>query len=137
MCALVKEFLLIAALTCVGAALSIGTKRAQAPWALPELGPGEILAIDARSLDPIWVDARSEEAFAEAHIADALHMNEATWETGLFDLMDRWLETPRPIIVYCSDAGCSTSKKIAAQLREALPDAEIYTLNGGWASWQP
>jgi len=51
------------------------------------------------------------------------------------ELMGAWLPAPRPIIVYCGSESCGTSKRIAERLREALPDAEIYSLKGGWDAW--
>ncbi|MGB0416771.1 MAG: rhodanese-like domain-containing protein, partial [Coraliomargarita sp.] len=41
-------------------------------------------------------------------------------------------ENPRVIVVYCSSESCSTSREVAEQLRLELPDAEIYSLKGGW-----
>jgi hypothetical protein len=37
--------------------------------------------------------------------------------------------------VYCGSESCGTSKRIAERLRESLPDAEIYSLKGGWDAW--
>jgi 3-mercaptopyruvate sulfurtransferase SseA len=49
--------------------------------------------------------------------------------------MGTWLMNPRTIIVYCGSESCATSKLIADRLRESLPDAEIYSLKGGWNAW--
>ncbi|MEM1221749.1 MAG: rhodanese-like domain-containing protein [Verrucomicrobiota bacterium] len=131
-----REFIIIAILVCLGMGFSLATGRSPLPWAAPEIGPGEIRLIDAKALDLIWVDARNEEDFAKAHIPEAILLNEENWDTGLINLMEAWLSIPRPMVIYCADASCGTSKKIAERLREALPEAEIYTLKGGWESWE-
>jgi rhodanese-related sulfurtransferase len=132
---LLKEFTLIAALTLTGAAYSLVSGLAPLPWAEPELAAGEIRLTDAQALDVIWVDARPYEEFAEDHIPEALFFDEGDWDSGLIDLMNTWLMQPRPIIVYCGTESCGTSKRIAERLREALPEAEIYSLKGGWDAW--
>jgi rhodanese-related sulfurtransferase len=133
---LLKEFALIAALTLTGAAYSLVDGWSPLPWAEPELAAGEIRLADARVLNVIWLDARTYEEFEAAHIPDALFFDEGDWDTGLMSLMNTWLMQPRPIIIYCGTESCGTSKRIAERLRTALPDAEIYSLKGGWDAWQ-
>jgi rhodanese-related sulfurtransferase len=136
MTALFKEFLIIAVLTLIGTAYSLVGGLAPLPWAEPELAAGEIYLADAQTLDVIWVDARPFEEFEEDHIPDALFFDEGDWDTGLISLMDAWLMQARPIVVYCGSESCGTSQRVAEGLRAALPDAEIYSLKGGWDAWQ-
>ncbi|CAA6692027.1 MULTISPECIES: rhodanese-like domain-containing protein [unclassified Lentimonas] len=130
-----REFTIIACLTCIGAAFSLFNGIAPLPWAEPELAPGEIQLADARALDVLWVDARSEAEFIADHIPEAVLLQEDNWETGIVELMGAWLINPRTIIVYCGSESCGTSQRIADRLRETLPDAEIYSLKGGWDAW--
>jgi rhodanese-related sulfurtransferase len=130
-----REFLIIALLTALGAAYSLVSGLAPLPWAEPELEAGEIRLIDARVLDVIWVDARSESEFADGHAPDALFYDQADPAGSMADILEQWLQEPRLIVVYCTDEGCGTSKKIAEELRVNLPDAEIYSLKGGWSAW--
>jgi len=132
---LLKEFSIIALLTALGAAFSLYHGWAPLPWAEPELAAGEIRLADARALDVIWLDARTLEAFEQDHAPGALFFDEADWDANLLGLMDAWLTLPRPIVVYCGSEGCGTSQRIAERLREALPEAEIYSLKGGWDAW--
>ena len=127
--------MIIAALTVLGAAFSLCSGLSPLPWAEPELAAGEIQLVDARALDVLWIDARSEADFQTDHIPGALLLNDDNWETGIVELMGAWLMQPSPIIVYCGSESCDTSKRIADRLREALPDAEIYSLKGGWDAW--
>jgi len=130
-----REISCIIALTLLGAAFSLFSGLASRPWAEAELAAGEIRPTDARALQVIWIDARSAADYRTEHIPAAIYLNQEHWETGIIELMDAWLTQPRPIVVYCGSAGCGTSKRIAERLREALPDAEIYSLKGGWDAW--
>jgi rhodanese-related sulfurtransferase len=133
---LFHEFLLIFALVVIGAVYSLVSGLAPLPWAAPELKAGEIRVEDARALDLIWLDAREHEAYASNHIPDAIWFDPNDFEAGLLKLMDAWLADPRPIVVYCSSQSCQTSYMIAEELRDALPNAEIYSLKGGWDEWK-
>jgi rhodanese-related sulfurtransferase len=130
-----REILIITALTILGAAFSLFSGLAPSPWAEPTLAAGEIRLVDARALEVLWLDARSTADFKRGHIPDAIQLSEANWDDGIIALMNTWLPNPRPIVVYCGSASCGTSKRIAERLRAELPDAEIYSLKGGWDAW--
>jgi rhodanese-related sulfurtransferase len=130
-----RELSIIAALTLLGAVFSLFSGLAPLPWAEPELEPGEIWIVDARALEVLWLDARSEADYETAHAPEAILLNEDNWDDGIVELMGAWLTNPRPIVVYCGSDSCGTSKRIAERLREALPEAEIYSLKGGWDAW--
>jgi len=134
--ALFREFFIITLLALTGSAYSLYHGLSPLPWAEPALAAGEIRLADAQALEVIWLDARPINEFEEDHIPGALFFDEGDWEMGLIGLMDAWLLQPRPIIVYCGSESCGTSKRIAEGLRTALPDAEIYSLKGGWVAWQ-
>ncbi|MDQ8196151.1 rhodanese-like domain-containing protein [Coraliomargarita sp. SDUM461004] len=136
MASLFKEFLTIGTLTLIGAIYSLVGGLAPRPWAEPELAAGEIYLDDAQALNVIWLDARTYAEYETDHIPNALFFDEGEWDTGLISLMDAWLMQPRPIVVYCSSESCGTSQRIAEGLRKALPEAEIYSLKGGWDAWQ-
>jgi len=127
-----RESLIIFSLTGLGAAFSLLNGLAPRPWLQPELAAGEIRGGDAGVLDPLWVDARSQTDYDAAHIPQAILLNEDNWDDQINDLIGAWLTDPRPIVVYCSSESCGNSKRVATRLREALPDAEIYSLKGGW-----
>ena len=131
-----REFAIIVTLTTCGAAFSLFSGLMPPPWQEPELAAGEIRLQDAQALNVIWIDARSKTEYDAGHIPDAILLNDSNWEEGIRNLMDTWLTQMRPIIVYCSSLQCSFSKRIAEQLRSALPEAEIYSLKGGWEAWK-
>ena len=133
---ILREFCILALLVLSGAGYSLVSGLSPLPWAEPELLPGDIRLVDAQVLDVIWVDARQEADYEAGHIPEAILLNEDDWDGGLIRLMERWMDSPRPIVIYCSDAGCGTSRRVAERLRHDLPDAEIYSLRGGWDAWQ-
>lgn len=132
---MLREFNLIALLTALGTAYSLVSGLAPLPWAEPELRAGEIRLDDAEVIDVIWVDARNEGAYAEAHAPEALFYDQADPTGSMGTILEQWLMQPRVIVIYCADEGCGTSRKIAEELRTNLPDAEIYSLKGGWSAW--
>jgi rhodanese-related sulfurtransferase len=132
MLSFIKELLIIAALTTIGAVYSLVSSQAPPPWAEPKLAAGEILLIDAQVINPIWIDARDEADYVADHLAGAIWLTDANWDSGIMELMGTWLESPRPIVIYCSSESCGTSKRIAERLRSELPDSEVYSLHGGW-----
>ena len=132
----IRELGIIGALTLCGAVFSLSSGLMPLPWKEPELAAGEIRLRDVQVLDVIWIDARSKMDYDSGHIPDAILLNNSNWDTGIHDLMNSWLTTPLPIVVYCSSKQCSASKQIAKQLRDALLEAEIYSLEGGWEAWE-
>ena len=131
-----KECTLILVLTLLGAAFSLYAGLMPPPWKKPELAGGEIQLQDAQAMNVIWVDARSKIDYDSGHIDGALLLNDSNWEDGIQDLMSVWLTNMRPIVVYCSSTQCNSSKRTAKQLRNALPEAEIYSLKGDWKKWE-
>ena len=132
---MLREFLIITVLTVVGSAYSLISGLAPLPWSAPELEAGEIRLEDAQVLDVIWVDARKESEFTAGHAPGAVFYDSADTVTSMGLILEQWLTEPRPIVVYCADEGCGTSKRIAEQLRANLPDSEIYSLKVGWTAW--
>lgn len=132
----IRELAIIFALTLCGATFSLFSGWMPLPWEKPELQAGEIRLADAQVLDVIWIDARSLADYEAEHLPGAVLLNASNWDDGIYDLMDLWLKDARPIIVYCSSAQCNASKYIAEKLRAALPEAEVYTLKGGWEAWK-
>ena len=130
-----RELFFIATLTVVGAGFSLYLGHAQAPWAELEIAAGEIQFADARVLDVIWIDARSIEEYEAGHYSGAIHVDESNWDSGLVVLMKRWLEEPRPIVIYCGSKDCNSSRRLADRLRQALPEGEIYSLKDGLEAW--
>jgi rhodanese-related sulfurtransferase len=81
----------------------------------------------------VWVDARPEAAYREAHVPGAIHLEESDFDHDLAGLVAVWTPGQR-IVVYCSAATCGSARSLAGRLREAgFP--ETYYLHGGWETW--
>mgnify|MGYP002630635403 CR=1 FL=1 len=78
-----------------------------------------------------WIDARSDEDFARAHLEGSISLNEERWEELLVDFLDRWSPSSMTV-VYCSSQACLRSHEVAQRLREELGVEEIFALKGGW-----
>jgi rhodanese-related sulfurtransferase len=83
----------------------------------------------------LWVDARPDADFKQAHIPGALPLNEDRWDDLLPGLLDQW-DPSRKIIVYCSSLSCQTSHDVARRLREEVKLPNVFVLQGGWEAWQ-
>lgn len=107
-------------------------------WDWRNAPPGEGMVTFAALPAPMdaitWIDARSHAAFSAAHIPGAVLLNEDEWEALFFDAIDA-LADPQPIVVYCGDAGCQASERVAERLRNDLAREDIYVLHRGWEAW--
>lgn len=83
----------------------------------------------------IWVDGRSESAYAAGHYPGALHIEEANWLDGVSLLLEQW-DPEVVIVVYCDGDGCAASRQIAERIRTELGLEPAYWLRGGWESFQ-
>lgn len=83
----------------------------------------------------LWVDARSEEQFAAAHVPGAIRLDEDDWNKLLPAVLSAW--TPeRKIVVYCSRVTCNASHAVAERLRHEAGLKNVYVLQGGWEEWE-
>lgn len=81
----------------------------------------------------VWVDARPEADFRQAHIPGAIHLEESDFDEELAGLVAIWTPDKR-IVVYCSAVTCGSARSLAGRLREAgFPDTSY--LHGGWETW--
>jgi rhodanese-related sulfurtransferase len=83
----------------------------------------------------LWVDARPDADFSNAHIPGAIPLNEDHWDGLLPALIDQW-DAKRKVIVYCSSLSCQTSRDVARRLREEVNLPNVFVLQGGWEAWQ-
>ena len=98
----------------------------------PEL---PLAQLAARPGSVLWIDARSDTAFAAAHIPGAVHLNEDHWETQLPGVVERW-QPGVTVVVYCDHRQCQSSQQVARRLRRDLGIDTLYVLEGGWQAWQ-
>lgn len=102
--------------------------------AIDDDGFGLTLA-EARSLQPLWVDARNapnEPIPGGPPVAIALSQQD--WLTGFEQLLLQWMP-PQPIVVFCEGGGCKASREVAAQLRADMAFSNVFWLQGGTAAF--
>lgn len=79
----------------------------------------------------LWLDARPNEQFAEAHYPAALPLNQEHWNEMLPPIFAAWKPEKR-IVVYCGSESCGTSREVAQRLRDEAHWENVYVLTGGW-----
>ncbi len=98
------------------------------------LATDTVVAAEAAHMEPLWVDARSANAYAAGTIPGALSLPPEAWDAGLVNVLMAW-EPDVPLVVFCASRDCGTSETVAARLRDVLPEARVYILEGGWEAW--
>lgn len=82
----------------------------------------------------LWIDARSRSDWERDGLQGSILWNEDPAENRN-DMEEKAVmkifETPY-VIVYCSDKGCGTSRKIAKRILELELGAEVHVLHDGW-----
>jgi len=103
-------------------------------WNGPAVAEVTVEEAGAPGAGALWVDARTEAAFAQRHVPGALALNEENWEALLPGFVAAWRPGAR-VVVYCDDEECGRSQDVAARLQRELQVGQVYVLKGGWAAW--
>lgn len=110
--------------------------RALLPEPAEPEDPFQVDLAGVRAMEEVlWVDGRSRAAYEKGHYKDALHLDPGgtDYEEGLTQVLMVW-DPAVPVVVYCDDAGCGSSRELAKRLRTELGVETIYWLAGGWES---
>ena len=89
------------------------------------------IAKDLFDQNMLFVDARSEEYYLEAHIPKAICNDNLDL---LITKMEEHISIDDGFIVYCSDDDCGSSEELAYLLQEQ-GFSNIYLFKGGWKQW--
>ncbi len=97
----------------------------------------EITLATARTLPApvLWLDARPAAAFAADHIPEALPLTLEAWDEQILEIVARW-QPGMPVIVYCDDRACGTSRHVADKLRQEYQFEDVRVLHDGWEAWE-
>lgn len=82
----------------------------------------------------LFLDARSEEAYAKGHIRGALSLPDQSFDER-FDEVARQLEECEVIVAYCDGAECPLGRSLAEKLI-ALGFHNAHYLENGWSRWR-
>jgi rhodanese-related sulfurtransferase len=96
-----------------------------------EVAPGEAAAWCAQP-DVVIADARPAEAFAEGHVAGAVHLPCAANGQAATEALAHF-ERARRIVVYGQSS--AEARPVAESLQRRLPKAKVQVLAGGFAAW--
>lgn len=131
------QLLLLLLLPLIPAAVSALWHPQGPPLNPMTLAEGEVSVAMVQQWDEpvIWVDARSPEVFAEAHIPSAVNLYAGSFDEQILAFLDVW-EPGKKVVVYCDSRECGASGDIARRLREEMQLDNIFVLKGGWQSWQ-
>ncbi|HBN45595.1 MAG TPA: hypothetical protein DD389_03920 [Candidatus Marinimicrobia bacterium] len=96
--------------------------------------PAAITLAQAKQLfddDVVFVDARDDENFNDGHIKNA-------WKSGFFMelmfILDSLQSKENPVVIYCSDDECGSSRELADDLyNEGF--TKLFVFKGGWLEW--
>ena len=89
-----------------------------------------LAAAQARHPAPLWIDARPETEYAQAHLPGALPLSPEHWEARLPAVLATW-DAGRACVVYCDTPGGQASREVAGRLR-AFRLGPVLVLQGGW-----
>jgi rhodanese-related sulfurtransferase len=105
------------------------------PWNPMVIEEGEISLSDALALEQkTWIDARGNQAFEEAHIPDAILLNEDHWNDLFETFIISW-DGVSTLVVYCDSRTCAASHGVAERLKASLGKDDVFVLKGGWQTW--
>lgn len=83
-----------------------------------------------------FIDARPADEYAEGHIPGALNLSlQMTQDSGRVNDVFKWLDTSRPIVVYCRGGLCSEAKDVG-RLLSGANFAHILILADGLPGWK-
>jgi rhodanese-related sulfurtransferase len=132
----VREGLLLialAALPAIGEGLYL---RDKVSWQ-SSIPPSELVTVDQAKAwgdGTIWVDARSDEEFANDHVPGAFSLNEDHWNELLLQFLPNW-SPDKKVVVYCSAESCNAARDVAKRLGDEARLKDIFILQGGWEEW--
>lgn len=108
------------------------------PISLVLADPFQIQELELKKLleegSVVWVDARLESDFNQAHIENSILLNEENWDAYFPNLLDAW-DPDKTIVVYCEGRSCDRSKEVASRLRVEMAVEAIYFLKGDWRNY--
>ena len=132
----VREGLLLIALAALPAIGEGFYLRDKVSWQ-SSIPTSELVTVDQAKAwgdGTIWVDARSDEEFANDHVPGAFSLNEDHWNELLLQFLPNW-SPDKKVIVYCSAESCNAARDVAKRLGDEARLKDVFILQGGWEEW--
>lgn len=85
----------------------------------------------------LFIDARSDDAFAEGHIPGAIQVHAYEISRYLTDDILSRIESAEKVVVYCNGGNCEDSIFLCRDLiyEFDVPFDKVYLYGGGWKAW--
>jgi 3-mercaptopyruvate sulfurtransferase SseA len=103
-------------------------------WHKPEVDEVTLDEMVSRQAAVLWVDARADIAYQQAHIPGAVSLPQSQWDRHLPGLLEAWRPGMR-IVVYCDSKDCGASQSVAQRIQYELNLPDVHVLKGGWNAW--
>ncbi len=132
---IVAPFMAVLAILVLAGVAAVVNFMANPPKVVPPESVEEISLEQANRLNPIWVDARDNEAFEAGHISGAVQVDIGNFSADLANLARVW-RPGLPIVAYCDGHSCDSSRALAQRLVGALGVSKVFVLKGGFQAWQ-
>ena len=132
----VREGLLLIALAALPAIGEGFYLRDKVSWQ-SSIPTSELVTVDQAKAwgdGTIWVDARSDEEFANDHVPGAFSLNEDHWNELLLQFLPNW-SPDKKVVVYCSAESCNAARDVAKRLGDEARLKDVFILQGGWEEW--
>ncbi len=87
--------------------------------------------------ETVFVDARDDDHYAEAHIPGALHVDRYNSDIG-FEEVQTAIEQAELIVVYCGGGECEDSILLATEfvMERDVPLRKVRVFEGGMEAWE-
>ena len=108
----------------------MGTDEA---FSVPRISVTEAVGLLGRE-DVTFVDARSAEQHASAHVPGAITLPASDAE-GVLDTQSVPIPPQNLIITYCDGLTCEQSEYLGMLLKDRTACEQVSVLEGGWNAW--
>jgi rhodanese-related sulfurtransferase len=101
-----------------------------------QLREGEIRLSDIPGTSELlWVDARNQVDYDDAHIKGAILVNESLYYVQVANFLSVY-NGRQTVLVYCSSEGCDAAAWVADRLRKETGAKDVHVIFGGWEEIQ-
>lgn len=100
----------------------------EAKQRIREVSPQEVLAMQERNADVIYLDVREPNEWNLGHLPGAMHIPRGTLETKVEAVVPR----NRKVVIYCASGNRSA---LAADTMQQMGYTDVVSMSGGFTGW--
>jgi rhodanese-related sulfurtransferase len=83
----------------------------------------------SHGMNSVFLDIRSIEEYRKGHIPGAVSLSRKHWDESLGIFLDLW-SPERRVVIYSGEGTSKSSRHVALQIFDSLPDAKILMIKG-------